>query len=493
MYQILLADDETIITTSLQKSIDWEKYDAIVAGIASNGNEAMEIIRNRHIDIVITDIRMQQLSGLELCRLLHKEYPDIQVIIISGYAEFSYAQKAIKYNIVGYCLKPIEFDEICSNLTHAIQRLRKRKNYINQDDFLDALQNNNYEQLSAYLHSRNLNSHSYYCAVLSCDNAPAMNNSSVTTIRLGRNQFALISTSVISEEIIEELFSQSENCCRSHDQDYSQGCHQDNYQSCRQGNNPGYCLGIVQKPIRIEQLQSSIKKCQLYASQYFIQDNSRICDGIDESKSHEFLTTISSAISSSDAARVVWLLQELLTSDIRNSFSVQSAIRLNNKICSSFSHSAGEEEYYLYSIHQMLERYRNFDDLLYSLMDLCNQPEVLAAYTDEMSNSNFLRIAAYLNQNYNKELSLNKLGEHLNLTPSYLSFVFKKESGVTITKYLTNLRIQKAKQLLDAGNLSITDIAVEVGYNDYFYFLKTFKKITGITPTCYRTVGRRNG
>lgn len=89
MYQVLLVDDEPSITASLMKSVNWSAFQCTVAAIASNGAQAFSIVQKQQIDIVITDIRMQQIGGLELCQLLYTQYPHIQIIVISGYAEFS--------------------------------------------------------------------------------------------------------------------------------------------------------------------------------------------------------------------------------------------------------------------------------------------------------------------------------------------------------------------------------------------------------------------
>ena len=97
MHHVLLVDDEAAVTSSLQHEIDWDSLGLCVIGIAKNGVEALNIIQNNPIDILITDIRMAEMDGLSLSRQIFRMNQNIQIIIISGYAEFSYAQKALSY------------------------------------------------------------------------------------------------------------------------------------------------------------------------------------------------------------------------------------------------------------------------------------------------------------------------------------------------------------------------------------------------------------
>ena len=107
MFRVLIADDESSVVQSMLFSMPWEELDMEVAGTASDGTAAMEIAKKEHIDIAILDIRMPGINGLELCERLRQMDEHIQLIISSGYAEFAYAEKAIQYGVVGYCLKPL--------------------------------------------------------------------------------------------------------------------------------------------------------------------------------------------------------------------------------------------------------------------------------------------------------------------------------------------------------------------------------------------------
>ena len=123
MYHVLLADDEPSIIQSMKNAIAWDKYGMEVTYTANSGEEALNILMTNPPDIAILDIRMPGHNGLELSKYISQNELKTQVIIVSGYAEFSYAQKAIQYNVLGYCLKPVEYDEITSLLLRAVRNL----------------------------------------------------------------------------------------------------------------------------------------------------------------------------------------------------------------------------------------------------------------------------------------------------------------------------------------------------------------------------------
>ncbi|MEG1296227.1 MAG: response regulator [Niameybacter sp.] len=109
MPNVLIVDDENFVVKSLVSSINWDSLKLHVSTTCTNGVDALDYIEHHPIDIVITDIRMPGFTGLDLCSSLHTKYPHIKIILISGYADFAYAQKAIKYNVIGYCVNPLDY------------------------------------------------------------------------------------------------------------------------------------------------------------------------------------------------------------------------------------------------------------------------------------------------------------------------------------------------------------------------------------------------
>lgn len=458
MYQVLLVDDEPTITASMQKAINWSSYQCEVAGVAESGAEALEIVRNRPVDIVITDIRMQQMSGLELCQILYTQYSHIQIIIISGYAEFSYVQKAVKYGILGYCLKPLEYEELGMYLSRAVSRLQSRESLYDQDVLLDALSDEDIPLLAEYLKASGNYHDSWYCAVFTGACPPAVPENDSTLFSMGKRQYGWFSSTPLSESHIDHFLSQPKN----------------------------NCIGLSDAPCSLKELPGRIKDCQIQALQFFIQPSCSVCISLPDAQGQAFLNRISSWLNMNNRSQLLHALRTLKKSPLQDAFSVQTAMRLNNMICSSNHYSSQGDDRYIYSVYQLLERYQDFSEMLDELCRLILEPDTAAGEQTQMTNTNFIQMMEYLNQNYTQDISTNDLAAHMHMDPGYLSRIFKRETGTTITRYLTELRIHKSCQMLTSGNYSISETASATGFNDYFYFLKTFKKVTGMTPRQYQ-------
>ena len=139
MFRVIIADDENRIVKMLAASIPWTKLGLSVASFASDGMEALRLAEEKKADIIITDIRMPGLNGLELCEKLHEANPNIQIILISGYADFSYAQRAIQLGVLGYCLKPVDIQYLQKLLRQAVQNIRREVS-LQADTLLDYME-----------------------------------------------------------------------------------------------------------------------------------------------------------------------------------------------------------------------------------------------------------------------------------------------------------------------------------------------------------------
>lgn len=128
-YKLLIADDEKWIAESLESLEEWQERDIDVVGIASNGQEVVDMLKTTGADIIITDIRMPGMDGLKLLKYVNEHFPHVYVIIISGYSEFSYAQTAIKYKAEAYILKPIDTEELLATVDGVIERMNRQEAY----------------------------------------------------------------------------------------------------------------------------------------------------------------------------------------------------------------------------------------------------------------------------------------------------------------------------------------------------------------------------
>ena len=176
----------------------------------------------------------------------------------------------------------------------------------------------------------------------------------------------------------------------------------------------------------------------------------------------------------------------LIQEKYRNYFTVRSSTKLCNIIYTGNLFREEETDYYIYSIKQLIAEYGSLSEMIERLKEEINRARNADNTEQDFSNNAFMKLMEYIGENYKKEISLSSAGEALHMNPSYVSQLFKKEAGITFIHYITQLRIDDAIILLTTTKMPVIDIALEVGFNDYFYFLKTFKRFTGKTPSQYR-------
>ncbi|QQK07790.1 response regulator [Miniphocaeibacter halophilus] len=127
MLNLLIVEDEEILRIGLTSYMNWENLGYIVKGQASNGKEALNVLENEDIDVVITDIRMPLMTGIELSEIIHEKYPLIKIVIVSGYDDFEYARSALRFGVVDYLLKPINLKKLDSTMTKIREQFNKEK------------------------------------------------------------------------------------------------------------------------------------------------------------------------------------------------------------------------------------------------------------------------------------------------------------------------------------------------------------------------------
>ncbi len=456
MLQVLLADDETAVTDSMQRSIDWAALDLQVAAVATSGRQALEYIHSNQVDIVITDIRMADMDGLSLCQRISQLNRNIQTIIVSGFAEFSYAQKALSYGVIGYCLKPIEYGELTRYLQLAIHRLGHYPKSSNFDDLLDALHRDDSQEVLHQLRLHGFSAKSYYPAASSSKSPVVQTGRNILSFQMGHKRFGYLSTVPIDPERFLPNFERSR---------------------CR-------CLSYCTESVPVEDLGNAIKKLNNGVFQYFFDSSAKLNTRLDAPGRIPMSRELNKAMAERDTALLLQLLGEL-KEYAPEKLSLSAAWNLYGALASSEAYGPIAALDDLYSPEQMVFKFGSFRNMIDTLCSrIRNAPS--EAGPARLSNTAFLYMIKYIDQHLSEDCSLQQLSKEMNMTANYLGQVFKRETGKPYTQYLTELRIERAKEMLLSGDLSIGEIGTRLGFNDYFYFLKTFKRVTGVTPKQYR-------
>ena len=458
MYRVLICDDEPNVIKSIMASVSWKSLQLEVVATASNGSSALHLIATQEIDIVIADITMPEMNGLELCQQLYKNCPHIQIILISGHASFAYAQKAIQYGVLGYCLKPIEEMEISNYLHKAIVNLDRKNNY--SEDFCDtlisAIEDHDDVKIQHILAQKGINPQHLYISASVGSHSVVLDDPAIV-LPIGKKSYYYITDIPVSTESLALIKEE--------------------------GSILGFCSNI--HPFTVKDIEKYFHKTLISAYGFFIDPIQRIKQ-IDKREIFNDTKLLAESYHTLNNKNVKVLRDVLFDFEDSHHVSIAFALKLCNLI---FSHGTSthdeNEDKYIYHFDQLVDEYINFDNLIATLVESYSLDHVHECINMESSNLHFLNILKYINHNYANDISLKTIADALFLNSNYVSQMFKKEAGTTYTKYLINLRIDKAKELLTTTKLPISDICNQIGFNDYFYFLKTFKRITGVSPSKY--------
>ncbi len=539
MYRILLVDDEILVRDAIRENIDWEGMECELVGDCENGQQAAAFVQEHEVDIVLTDICMPYMDGMELSHFLHDNYPDIVIVIFSGFGEFEYAKKAIQYNVSEYMLKPItamELRKVIENMKEQVDKKRNEKQKLedltktSQDYRKNVLviRSKAIEELVSCTRDVDeslselknmgivLDAPSYRVAVFDMDLYSELYYVDVEK----RQESALMAFVLfnVSDEIVTKehagvayqegssrvciLFAG--NRTREFAEKIKSICEEIRKQ-VKEVIGIEASIGIgswVRKP---EELCLSYALAQKGIQCRYLLGGNLLMD-MEEQKTNknlsiqEDLRDFATAIKIGDREEVERCLQKMeneikgaLVDKSRACIYLQQIIRVAGNVCERVAADvdsiAGQREELLHRVteqktfQQAMELVRKYTYSVYNELQTVNC-------------SNGKRQAAmaidYIQNNYmNPDLSLNSICSYLNISTSHFSTIFKDMTGETFVEVLTRVRMEKAKELLENTTLKNYEIAEKVGFSDPHYFGISFKKMTGRTPTEYARERRR--
>lgn len=536
MYKLLVVDDEYNIRDGIVNAVPWETCGVVVVGEAGNGIEALEKVEETLPDIVITDINMDDMNGLEFAENLKQKYPYIKVVILSGYDEFEYAKRALQLKVFSYLLKPILPDELIKIVKEVIDEIQaearlkekvrtleseiKINKQVLLERLLNDLVNGNIRQrdkLEERLSLVNLQMKQrlYSCFIFDLDGYYDLIESH------GFEKVQILLQCI--QEVVNDMFRK----------DFSIWSFIDSAGNIISivGSEPGD-KGKNLKNIHtsIEKLKQAIK-CTLNvtitvaiggsysdilevfksyneamkASDFKVVagkdciihiDDVRSISGGRYSYPKDKENVIVASLNEYDDAKIRSSIDSFFK-DIGSKSFFKEHMRIS--IMELFAVIARKFMDYGVDIHKLYEK-----DLidLYKVIDRFDTVEeiknwltnIIMGCVNELRNNRLNSVKSVINkaQNYieanytSPDISLNSIAEHVYLNPSYFSKLYKKETGETYMEFLTKLRIEKAKSFLKETNIRTSDIGIAVGYPNSQYFTTLFKKVTGNTPVEYR-------
>lgn len=524
MMSVLIADDEPMVCTLISHLIDWEGLEMNPAGIAHNGLQALSMVEEFHPDVIITDIRMPGIDGLELTRKIRKSNPEISVIIISGFREFEFARQAIQFGVEDYLLKPINRDE----LNHILLRIRKKR-----EERME-LQRRNEAHSRQLIQLQNDVRREWLRDVIlrsSREGGHLAVSEPFTQRRMRlwifRLQKGICDKNGTPEDptIIEHAMDHFGETFRDYMNDYiaaregAFGYFLQSSSELQDGSwrkeesirsfldiwrqkNPGY--PIIAASGGIFSSMSEFRSAKRQAEEMLLRS---AWDWMGEYRSWMSALEIpEGVVSESDLERIrerTGLLDlEGLRKAVREICVREGGCELpltermnlcleeirkavvdmgTDNIENGGSGLEPDDGFTPEKLAASRQEYR----------ELCDRRVVRLIETGIHSrqiqmNLPVRTIRQYMKLHYAESLSLEDMAELVHMTPTYISGLFKKETGRTFSADLLEIRMAEAKKLLRDPAKNITEIAGAVGYTDSRYFSKMFTRTVGITPKEYR-------
>lgn len=474
----------------------------VIDGTASDGAEAIALIQKSAPDIVITDIKMPVCNGLELSRFLYENYPDIKIIMLTGFADFEYAQTAIKYRVSDYLLKPTsksKLVEAISKIQAELEALRKERGFLQKNSalFLEhALQEiasgsftDEYEKsIRAYWPAEKPY---FYCISFQCKKQESSDKDHIASIRNVLEQQLQSNLIFRYNDAINCLFFATQ--AEQYDEVVSFTLEISNLSRLLYGLT--ISAGISHAKSTIDDLPTaSLEANSALLSNFFSGKDVGLFNPSNfpsvrqtEFIYHSELLEIEKALDKQYYSSVKEIVQSLFSSFQSNHVSSSQVKYISGQIYYVLTRVQLQNN--LSEVHTdfltLLEHSTNADDLQKSLLQIVTQIEQSVNRRQKHMNHLIRNAAAYISQHLADDLSLEVIADAANANPSYLSRVFKKECNETLTEYITRMRIEKAKELLLSDKL-IYMVAESTGFHDPAYFSTTFKKHTGMSPKEFR-------
>ena len=554
MIKVFLVEDEYAIREGIKKSVNWESHGFTLVGEAGDGEVAYPKILSTRPDILITDIRMPFMDGLELAKLVKKELPDIRIIVLSGYDDFNYAKQAISIGVEEYMLKPVSGDTLINELQKVAEVITKEK----QDREAREQYQRDREEI------RRLEQQNFIRDMI--DGRLSMQESLEKGRDLGidiaASAYAIVLMQIFSRDRgaedmheysgdVEEIYGKLKTTYEDQPHVYlykqigdvlcfleKADSMDELNENIKEGINgikkvmDGYKDRIyfisVGMPVeRIRDVNRSYLDAGRKFSERFMLDESAVFYG-DITGREKIGETLQRERRDSDVSKVdigsidiskvdiSAISQKTIYNFLRNG-TLQEIDDLVNEYFASIGEDAIESimlrQYVL--VEALISSYTFLEnlglskektgELLGELADPVkfaltkdNSKEYIKRllqcaieYRNKVSDQRYLEIIdkakQLIEENYKDEMmSLQYVASSVNISSNHFSAVFRKETGVTFIDYLTEVRMNAAKNLLVCTSMKTSDVGYEVGYRDSHYFSYIFKKSTGMSPKEYR-------
>lgn len=502
MLRVVLIDDEDYFRNSLKKGIAWEAQGFTIIGDANNGRDGLYLITEQQPDLAIIDINMPIMTGLDLVKQLRHLGVSCKCILLTGHDEFKYAQQAVGLGVSEYILKPVDFVLLVESLQNVrqqiekeqaessyLQTLEQKHTQLMQQNFLKDLllcqffvdetdQIDYLQQLNVHISFRDFTvsvlsfpvhlSHQALSALqqIFSEESP----SHYALVEMSPTEVCIISESVSYDTLQSRLLSLNQLQL-----DVFTGisaCHSDMTEVSLAYQEASLCL-----------------KHKLTAAEPIVQYEkiSSTIQAISPSFRQQFKQHLQNRNQTALEQDIKGFYLELEKTHTNYDTLIVSTLDLICMLFDTLSHSSHNQRFSFQttdSIVHLIDHAQSIDQLWQNVWNLFK--EQLQSEQEDKLSAVTNKTEQYILLNYsNPDLSIDFLAKQLFLNYSYLCYCFKRDKKITINEFITQTRMQHAKQLFDEGHKNVCHVAEAVGYHDAGYFSKCFKKAVGVSPKYY--------
>lgn len=528
MIKVFLVEDEYVVREGIKTKVPWEANGYEFCGEAPDGELALSLIDKAHPDILITDIKMPFMDGLELSKLVRNKYPEMEIVFLTGHAEFEYAKMAISLGAAEYLSKPVSSTDLLNALAPIKQKIEERereKKLLKQ--YSEEMQENT-EMDKGELFNLLVSGGTptamllQRASELNIDLVASCYNLLLLKVKSTKHEQDEFSKSVVKSfleidalcrdgnpiafERIPEgrayiFMAESASKLEEKESDFVNKVKQ----AFDEKSNISYFGGIGDPVFRLGELSNCYENAERAFAHRFLVGGNRIIRNSDIKLNSETLAETDVVVpnqldltgfaeflklGSQDEARyfVDDFFAGLDSATVKSLLMRQYVVVDAFLKVSDFVKSIGGNPQVL---EQVTENKETLATEKGAAEYLCRLLKAAISEREGISKDkngkHVSDIIDYIEANYtNEELNLNMVAEYVNFSPSHLSAIFSQETGMTFIKYLTDLRIRKAKELLRCTAMRSSEICEAVGYKDPHYFSYLFKKNVGMSPMEYR-------
>ena len=539
MLKIFLAEDEVIVRETIKRMIPWEDLGFELVGEAADGEMALPLLLRQKPDLLITDIKMPFMDGLTLAKVAKKEIPGLKVVILSGYDDFNYAKQAINIGVEDYLLKPITKNALIERLTEIRSRYeheKTQKEYYEKfhremqayeknssRDFFEALVSGSMDMMEIYRRSEKLGldivaeAYNVLIFTMNCEE-------DFSGQREGYSEWEAESL-----ELLEEFFSENTSAMLFRCNIFSYGVLikgqketiEENTRSCvseiqrildRKEQKRQWFVAAGEPVERLSQIQKSYYSAsRAFSQRYLYVENILYYDEMASMEKKNVTEDDSTYLQKVDVnALNPVILQKFLSNGLLEetenfvkdyfyaigqepleSLVFRNYVTLNVRFSvMSFLKEIGCDTRTLEQEDTedvLSESSKSLENAIAYAKKIISQAIALRDQNSGNKNRSILKTAVdFIDSHYMEDMSLNKAANAANVSANHFSALFSQNMGQTFIEYLTNLRMNKAKEYLRCTSMRSSEIAGEIGYKDAHYFSYLFKKTQGMTPSDYR-------